>query len=238
MPSFNLLYRKQYRINDDIQIVVPTVGEVIENEDAYYGLVSMLTSMPYDFMVQLDDAGIDFSEINDYELFLMLFPSIQTQDTSLIFGDLDLDNFQMATNNQNGTIVLWNQKTNAVIDRAIHGQITYVLRKILHLEKNLRKPANGEVKQYLIQRAREKQRRQKSRVEDSYLESLIIAMVNTEQYKYDFERTKELSIYQFNESVRQVVQKVDYQNKMYGVYTGNINVNDLNQNDLNWLTHK
>ena len=63
-------------------------------------------------------------------------------------------------------------------------------------------------------------------------------MVNTEQYKYDFERTKELSIYQFNESVRQIVQKVDYQNKMYGVYTGNINVNDLNQNDLNWLTHK
>lgn len=238
MPSFNLLYRKQYRINDDIQIVVPTVGEVIENEDAYYGLVSMLTSMPYDFMVQLDDAGIDFSEINDYELFLMLFPSIQAQDTSLIFGDLDLDNFQMATNNQNGTIVLWNQKTNAVIDRAIHGQITYVLRKIHHLEKNLRKPANGEVKEYLIQRARDKQRRQRNRVEDSYLESLIIAMVNTEQYKYDFERTKELSIYQFNESVRQVVQKVDYQNKMYGVYTGNINVNDLNQNDLNWLTHK
>lgn len=238
MPSFNLLYRKQYRINDDIQIVVPTVGEVIENEDAYYGLVSMLTSMPYDFMVQLDDAGIDFSEINDYELFLMLFPSIRAQDTSLIFGDLDLDNFQMATNNQNGTIVLWNQKTNAVIDRAIHGQITYVLRKIHHLEKNLRKPANGEVKEYLIQRARDKQRRQRNRVEDSYLESLIIAMVNTEQYKYDFERTKELSIYQFNESVRQVVQKVDYQNKMYGVYTGNINVNDLNQNDLNWLTHK
>ena len=238
MPSFNLLYRKQYRINDDIQIVVPTVGEVIENEDAYYGLVSMLTSMPYDFMVQLDDAGIDFSEINDYELFLMLFPSIQAQDTSLIFGDLDLDNFQMATNNQNGTIVLWNQKTNAVIDRAIHGQITYVLRKIHHLEKNLRKPANGEVKEYLIQRARDKQRRQRNRVEDSYLESLIIAMVNTEQYKYDFERTKELSIYQFNESVRQIVQKVDYQNKMYGVYTGNINVNDLNQNDLNWLTHK
>lgn len=238
MPSFNLLYRKQYRINDDIQIIVPTVGEVIENEDAYYGLVSMLTSMPYDFMVQLDDAGIDFSEINDYELFLMLFPSIQAQDTSLIFGDLDLDNFQMATNNQNGTIVLWNQKTNAVIDRAIHGQITYVLRKIHHLEKNLRKPANGEVKEYLIQRARDKQRRQRNRVEDSYLESLIIAMVNTEQYKYDFERTKELSIYQFNESVRQVVQKVDYQNKMYGVYTGNINVNDLNQNDLNWLTHK
>ena len=238
MPSFNLLYRKQYRINDDIQIVVPTVGEVIENEDAYYGLVSMLTSMPYDFMVQLDDAGIDFSEINDYELFLMLFPSIQAQDTSLIFGDLDLDNFQMATNNQNGTIVLWNQKTNAIIDRAINGQITYVLRKIHHLEKNLLKPANGEVKEYLIQRARDKQRRQRNRVEDSYLESLIIAMVNTEQYKYDFERTKELSIYQFNESVRQIVQKVDYQNKMYGVYTGNINVNDLNQNDLNWLTHK
>ena len=238
MSTLNLLYRKQYRINDDIRVVIPTVGEIIDNEDTYYGLVSLLTSSPFDLMVQLDDAGIDFTEINDYELFLMLFPSMQSQDTSLIFGDLNLSDFGIATNNQNGEVVLWNQKTDVVIDRAIHGKIAYVLRKILHLEKNRKKPANGEVKKYLIQRARDKQRRQKNRVEDSYLESLIIAMVNAEQYKYDFEGTRELSIYQFNESVRQVVQKVDYQNKMFGVYTGNINAKDLSQDDLNWLKHK
>ena len=63
-------------------------------------------------------------------------------------------------------------------------------------------------------------------------------MVNTEQYKYDFEGTRELSIYQFNESVRQIINKVDYDNRMIGVYTGNINTKELSQQDFNWLIPK
>jgi len=238
MPTLNLLYQRQYKINDDVQVVIPTVGEIIDDEDAYYGLVSLLTAMPIDMMVPLSDAGVDFTKINDYELFLMLFSGIKTQDTHLVFGDLDLSKFELATNSNNDTVVLWNQETNVVIDRAIHGQIANTLRKIHHLEKNLRKPGNDEAKEYMIQRARDKQRRNRNRKTESQLESLIVAMVNSEQYKYDFEGTRELSIYQFNESVRQIINKVDYQNRMIGVYTGNIDSKHLSQDDLNWLTHK
>ena len=237
MSTLNLLYEKQYAINDSIHIIIPTVGQIIDNEDAYYGLVSVLTAMPVDLMVQLEDAGIDFMSINEYELFLLMFAGLKSQDTSLIFGDLDLSKFKMAVNEQNGTIVLLDEEHDIRIDRAVHGQIAAVLRKIHHLERNNRKPANNEAKRFMLERAREKLRR-RTRKEDSQLESLIIAMVNTEQYKYDFEGTRELSIYQFNESVRQVIKKVDYDNRMYGVYTGTINAKELSQDDLNWLTHK
>ncbi len=68
--------------------MIPTVGEVLENEDNYYSMVSMLTAMPIDMMVQLDDIGIDFTTINEWELFLLLFNSLKEQDTSLIFWRL------------------------------------------------------------------------------------------------------------------------------------------------------
>lgn len=238
MSTLNLLYQKRYVINDFISIVIPTVGEIIDNEDAYYNLVSVLTAMPIDLMCQLEDAGIDFTSIDEYELFLLMFAGFKSQDTSLIFGDLDLSKFKIAVNGQNGNIVLFDEEHDIKIDRAIHGQIAGVLRKIHHLEKNRRKPANDEAKQFMLKRARDKMKRRKNRKEDSQLESLIVAMVNTEQYKYDFEGTRELSIYQFNESVRQVIKKVDYDNRMYGVYTGTINAKELSQDDLNWLTHK
>lgn len=239
MPTLNLLYQKKYAINDSISVIIPTVGEIIDsNEDLYYNLVSVLTAMPIDFLVQLEDAGINFTSINEYDLFLLMFEGLKTQDTSLIFGDLDLSKFKMVMNEQNGNIILFDEENDIKIDRAIHGQIAGILRKIHHLEKNRRKPANDEAKQFMIKRARDKMRRYKNRHEDSQLESLIVAMVNTEQYKYDFERTKELSIYQFNESVRQVIKKVDYDNRMYGVYTGTIDAKELSQDDLNWLTHK
>ena len=102
MPTRHLLYQKDYPINDYIRVMIPTVGEVLENEDNYYSMVSMLTAMPIDMMVQLDDIGIDFTTINEWELFLLLFNSLKEQDTSLIFGDFDLKPFQPAINPQNG----------------------------------------------------------------------------------------------------------------------------------------
>lgn len=238
MPTQNLLYKNQIAINDSISIVIPKVGEIIDDEDTYYNLISILTAMPIDYMVLLDDAGIDFTTINAYQMFIMLFRSVQERDTRLVFGDLDMSKFEMAVNEQNGNVVLLDKEHDIVIDRAIHGQIAGVLRKIHHLEMNRRKPANEEAKKYMLERARAKLARNKNRAQDSKLEPLIVAMVNTEQYKYDFESTRELSIFQFNESVRQIIKKVDYDNKMYGVYSGTINAKELSQDDLNWLIHK
>lgn len=235
MSTRNLLYKTRYEINDTISVVIPTVGEILDNQDEYYRLVSILTAMPIDMMVQLDDIGVDFSTINEYDLFLRLFGSLQESDTSLIFGELDLSRFKYAKNKKNGMTVLVDMEREIVIDRAIHGLISSALREIHHIEKDIRKPANEETRKYMIRRAREKMMRRSNKKESSQIESLIIAMVNTEQYKYDFEGTRELSIYQFNESVRQIIKKIDYDNRMLGVYTGNINAKELSRNDLTWL---
>lgn len=156
MGTLNLLYKKEHPINEFISVRIPSVGEILECEDEYYGLVSMITAMPIDMMVQLDDIGVDFTTINEWELFLLLFGSIKDRDTSLIFGDLSLSQFQPAINAQNNTVMLIDKDSGAKIDRAIHGQIASVLRKIHHLERNNRKPANGDAKDYMIRRAREK----------------------------------------------------------------------------------
>lgn len=238
MPTLNLLYQKKIDINDSISVSIPTVGEIIADEDAYYGLVSVLTAMPIDMMVQLDDAGIDYTQINEYDLFLLMFEGLKTQDTSLVLGDLDFSKFHMAVNKQNGHIILLDEENDIRIDRAIHGKIAAALRKIHHLERDRRKPANEEAKRYMLERARTKMKRRKNKQEDSHIESLIVAMVNTEQYKYNFESTLQLSIFQFNECVRQIIKKIDYDNRMRGIYAGTLSAKDLKPDDLNWLTNK
>lgn len=103
MQIYNLLYEDRIYINDNIYVRIPTVGEIIDDEENYYNLIAMLTGMPIDFMVQLDDIGVDFNLINEYELFLYLFPTIKSSDTSLIFGDLDLSKFVYAEMRQMDT---------------------------------------------------------------------------------------------------------------------------------------
>lgn len=234
----NILYKRTIPINKNIEVYIPCVGEVLECEDEYYSIVSLFTSMPIDYMVPLDDAGIDFTAIDEWQMFLIFFSGLKTKDTHMVLGGLDLQKFDFAINEENGHVVLVDTENDIRIDRAIHGQIADALRKIHHLEKNHRKPANGDAKKYMLERARKKLKRKQRQTEDSQLESLIIAMVNTEQFKYDFEGTRELSIYQFNESVRQIIKKVDYDNRMYGIYAGTVNAKDLNPDDLNWLIHK
>lgn len=237
MATRNILYKREYPVNQFISIRIPTVGEVLEDEDEYYGIVALVTAMPIDMMVQLDDIGIDFTTINAWDLFLLMFKSLQERDTSIVFGDLDLTQFQLTINEQNGNVVLRNG-SGVTIDREIHAKMASVCRMVNHLEQNRKRPGNDEAKAYMLERARIKMKRHQKMSERSQIEDLIVAMVNTEQYKYGFEETLGLTIYQFNESVRQVVKKVNYEHTMHGVYAGTVSAKDLNQDDLNWLSHK
>ncbi len=238
MSTINLLFRKEYPINDKIKVVIPTVGQILDNEDEYYSLVTMWTAMPIDMMVQLDDIGLDFTKINDWQLFMLLFGVIKETDNSLLFGDLDLSSFEKAINPVNNEIILVDPNSDIRIDRALHGQIATVLRKINHIEKNNRKPANEDAREFMIERARQKQKRQRGRAIDSQLEKLIIALVNTSEFSYGYEDVEGLTIYQFNQSLRQIIRKIDYDNRMHGIYAGTVNAKELSQDDLTWLINK
>lgn len=238
MATINLLYKTEYAINDKIKLRIPTVGEVIDNEESYYGLVNTFTAMPIDFMVMLDDNGIDFSEVSPFELFMLLFGFIKKMNTDLVFVDLDFSKFELMQDEGTGEPVFVDMINDIRIDKKIYEMITNALRYIHSIKKDNRKPANKEARDFMIERARKKEQRDRNRSRHSQIEQLIVAMVNTQQYKYDFESTRNLTIYQFNESVEQVIKKVDYENRMHGVYYGTLDVKNLKKDELNWLVHK
>lgn len=238
MSTLNLLYKHEIPINQSISVVVPTIKQIIDDEDYYNDIVSLFTATPMDMMVQLDDMGIDFSELNDFDLFILFFPILREKDTSFIIKGIDFKDFDIAINEQNGKLVLLDREHDIKIDRAIHGQIASVLRNINNIEPDRRKPANKEARDFLIERARAKQRRNKGRKRNSHIESLIVSLVNTEQFKYNYETVLDLTIYQLNQSVKQIIHKIQYDNRMIGVYSGTVDAEKLSQDDLNWLSHK
>ena len=234
----SLLFKDSISITDDVKIIIPTVGEILNNEVDYYSIVTAITSMPIDLMVQLDDMGIDFETIDAYQLFLIMFRGFQNSDTSLVFGDLDLSLFKYAHNNDTNDDVLIDAKNDIVIDRLVHDQIASYLRLIHNLKKNIAKPGNAEAKSYMLERARKKQKRNRAKNKSSFLENQIISLVNTKEFKYNYKETKELSIYQFNQSMKQILRRTDYDNRMIGVYTGNVDAKKLNKKDLIWLCNE
>lgn len=229
------LYAKSLPVSSSISIMVPSVGEIVDDEDQYYDAVSTIVATPYDMMVQLDDAGIDFTKINDYELFCILFPRLKSMDTSLLFGDLNIANFQTAMDEKDGKVFLVDPETDIKIDRIVHDQMCRQLRKMLHFTKDVKIPGNEEARKYMLERARKKQKRHNNKRPDSQIENYIIALVNTEQFPYNYETVREISILQFYASLNQIAHKIKFDNTMVGFYAGTIKLEDLKAEERTWI---
>lgn len=231
LPSINIL--------PNLIIRIPTVGEILEDEQHYYSLISSLTATPFQYMVQLDDMGIDFTKITDYELFLMLFPSFALTDMNILFGDISFSDISVCKSNANDQLVLYSPKNNIVIDKLIYEKIVESIRKIHNLKKENRKPGNDEAKEFRIKLERKKQKRNANKPYEPYLEKLVVALVNRPEFKYNYEQVDNLTIYQFNQSFEQINTSINFDNTMIGVYAGTVDTSKIKDRScLSWLPKK
>lgn len=235
----NLLRVNDYKVNDKISVHVPTVDEIFDfGDQKYYNIVQTLIATPFDLMVELDDIGIDYETITDYQLFVLMMESIamNEDDTSIFFGNLDLKNFRESVNPQNGEKVLWDSDNDIVIDQMVALEICNAIRKMHFWKAPIGRAGNAEAKRYLIERNRKKKQRLAKKPYKSFLESVIISLVNTEEFPYNYETVMGLSVYKLNASWRQIQKKKHWEQTMNGVYFGTVDTTKINLEKINWLS--
>ena len=235
----SLLNATSVDIVPNLSIRIPTVGEILEDEDKYYGIVSSLTASPFQYMVQLDDMGIDYTQITDYQLFMMLFPMYAQSDLSLLFGDLNTSDFNVYVNQDDDNQVIYSPSNNIVIDELVYNDLADMIRKINLFEKVKSKPGNESARKYLLEKERKKQKRNAKKPRFPYLEKMVIALVNTSEFPYNYETCMDLSIYKFNQSLQQIQRKIAFDNTMVGVYAGTVDTSKMTDKDaLSWIPNK
>lgn len=235
----NLLLVQDYQINSKISVHVPTVDEIFRfGDQKYYSMVQSLTSTPFDLMVELDDIGIDYETITDYQLFVLMLQSIAAEenDTSILFSGLDLKRLKESVNTTNGEHILWDEENDIEIDQLIALDICNAIRKIHFWEAPVGKAGNAEAKQYLIERNRIKKKRQAKKPYKSFLENMIISLVNTEEFKYNYESVLDLSVFKLNASWRQIQKKKHWEQTMSGAYFGTVDLSKINLEKISWLS--
>lgn len=244
MGSNLSLCSSEVEITPKLKLRVPTVGEVLNQEDTYFTLISIFTSSPFQYMVQLDDMGIDYASITHYEMFMIFFPSFAQSDLSILFGDIDTCDFGLYEKKENNTKIIYSPSQDIIIDELIYNQISSVLRKMNHLKIDRRKPANEEAREYLLEKERKRLKRLERRknrqdYSESEFEKLVVALVNQDNFKYDYESVKNISIYNFYQSFQQIQTKINFDNTMRGVYAGTIDTSKLQDRScLSWIPTK
>lgn len=233
---------KSYYINDDISIKQPKLGKIKKyGERKYFNMVHTLCSVGADLKWQLDDIGIDYTKISDYELFYsVLARGYSREDTKILFGNvLDFSQMNIVHDDnidENVMIQVLDNGKQIRIDKYVYSSIVNILRKMHKIKRNDELPGNEMTRQILIDDAREEYEENKNKPSKSYLLPLISTMVNSEGFKRDDTTVFDMKIRAFMDSVSRVSKIKNAELLLQSGYSGfGIDLKKIDKETLNYM---
>ena len=234
VDDLKLYIGDDFVINDNIKVCQPTIKKIAEfGEREFFSVVHTVTAIPSDMKSQLWDMGLDWTELDDFDLFMMLAQTLTPDRTELLFGDLDFSKLRPFKNNQNGNIVLADKEAGIIVDKMIYLRIVGYLRKAFNITPKIEKAANKMTKKILIEEDRQKIKFNKDKPFKSFLLPLISAVKVRQGYTKDY--VLNMGYVEFMNDVArlQVIHNADH--LLSGVYAGTIDMKKINKAELNWM---
>ena len=233
------IYRgEDFIVSKHIVIHQPTLGEICDyGEQKYFSMLYSLTSTPQSMKAQLWKAGVDYTTITPYSLFLSLYQMFERENTSLLFGDLDFSKFELYKKDDKDIILGQVVDGDFVaIDEYTYGIIVDYLCKSHFIERDLKNPMNETTKMILIEDAMDELIKVSKEEYHSRLKNLISAMINSEGFKYNHSQVWDMKINAFMDSVKRIQGINNAKLLLQSAYSGfGINMKDIDKKQLDWL---
>lgn len=227
-----------YEINDQIRIRKPTLREIAAvGEQRHYSMLSAFVSVPSDVIAELDEIGLDFTQISEWELFLLFVQRISKEDSAIWFeGGIDF-NYNMTNlylNKENGmTVLITNDGVK--IDLNIYNKIAEYLRAVYDIQVKRERPRNKLTKRVMIQEAKSKLAYARRKPHKSQLRNMISTVVNAEGGKYNYDQILDLDIVAFTDSVKRIACIASTKALMQGAYSGMVDIKKISKDSFDMM---
>lgn len=233
VDELSLYFGDPYVINKYLTITLPKIGELVKyGEKQYFNMIQTITAIPSEMKSQLWDMGVDWTQITDFQLFMMLAPTLPKDKTSIIFGDIDFQAMRPFENKQNGTVVLRDPNTETVIDELAYGKISAYLCSAHNLTKKVEKAANEFTKKFMIEEDRQKIQYNQKQEYKSFLRPLISAVKCRMGYTLDY--IKNMGIYEFMDDLSRLQVIVHSDALLQGSYSGMVDTKKIPKKEFDW----
>lgn len=229
-----MYFGDDYRISENIIIHQPTIGEIVLwGEKKYFSMITTLCSIPSDMKSFLFDNGIDYETISDFDFFLFMYKGFSKSETSIIFGDLELEKFEPCKL-KDEIVLFWKEK-DITIDESIYQKMINYIRQMHNIVPKIEKAANAYTKNFLIEEDRKKYSEIKNTDFTSVMKPLISSMLNSSGFKYKKNELREVGIVEFMDSVKRISVIMSTDALLKGMYSGMIDTSKINKNEFNWM---
>lgn len=241
-----LYFGEDYKVNEYITVKQPTIGDILEfGEDKLFASISPFTGNPTTYRVQLWDAGIDWNELSNYDLFLLLYKTLTPDITELVFGGFDfadLEAFRDKTTDQVGLRLVTRDDDGyiisvgeEVINEFSYSVMSEYLRTMFNQHPKNQFAKGKTTKRMIIEKEK---REMKQRVIDdknssSYLMPLISSCVNHPGFKYKKNELREVGYVEFMDSVKRLGIYEQSTAFLKGMYSGMMDTSKMSSEQLN-----
>lgn len=224
-------------VNSQITVRNPTLSEIEDyGEQRYVGEIASIVMRPYDAAVMLDDMGMDYQTVKDFDFFLMT-ARLTLADGALILPGLNFKDAKIGTNPENGQAILYDKNGKFIIDELAYQQIVDYVRLIHFIPSRVEHDvANSAAKQFLLRSMRSKMRRHKNKPFESQYSPIISSLVNSSGFKYNYDSVWSLHVSQLWDAFYRMNKIQSYQNTMLGIYTGNIDSKKIDKDMMTWFS--
>ena len=214
MPKkYDLVGRTKYKYNDLITIKIPTLGQIRgegndDIENCFWKEVNLFIKTPSDMMSELDSMGIDFEEISEYTLFIMLLTGFlaDKNNSCQLFEGFDFKKLKFSEDSS-GQLVFIDEDGNEVFNEIIYLDISNIIAAMIGTEKTPKKKFGNDFakKMRIKQDYKKKEKARKEQDEnDGVLSSIILRLVNNANFPYNFETINNVTIFDVFQSVKQI----------------------------------
>lgn len=235
VDSLFLYFGDDYVINEQIKLMQPTIGQVVDyGEASYFSMIHTLTAIPSDVKSMLwDQMELDWTKVEDFDLFIMFSQTMTPDKTGIIFGDLDFSKLKPYRHPQNDEIVLADKDAGILIDKLVYMRMMTFLRKLHNITPKPERAKGKRAKQAMIDEDRRNRELNKDKPFRSYLLPLISAVKVKQGYTKDYVRN--MGLYEFFDDLArlQVINSADH--LLSGMYCGMADLSKVDKKELNWL---
>ena len=251
-----LLFMEDYEVKG-IKISQPTINDILRvGESNFYQALSPFLYNSTSIRVMLWEAGIDWCNVKDIEVFDIL-NNVQKQNKeilrqvigdevekrenplNILFKDIDITTFNLYKEKVNEEdleekLCLYSHTYDIKLYEEDYMQIAEYIREMLNIHPKVEKAKGKTAKRWMIDedKMNELHRDEKN---TSTLLPLVSACVNHPGFKYKLQELREVGIYQFMDAVQRLQIYESSIALLNGSYSGFCDISKVDKDNFNFM---
>lgn len=235
IDTYKLMMGVDLLITPEITLKHPRLQQICElGEDVYFSHIVSFVATPTDLKVELDDAGLNFEEISDFQLFCTRVNALKDNITTQFLDGFDFA-YAYPVIHESGELMLFDPSHNALLDEVHYLILSDYIRTIHGFKKNEEVYGNEYTRKMVIDIERSARKHKRHKQSEPFLLDYISGLINCSESKYTYKDVWDLPYYVFIDSIRRTQKVMEFKGLMSGMYSGMVDTSKLNFEKMSWI---